>query len=411
MLQVGRGFGAVFAIIFSAMVLLFFCANSLAQQSGPAPESENQDRRDTKDILFLGNPGTYDNLNGAGILAYDIKNNFRFIKRIPVWDVVAGKEPGEVRGMSASAANGLLFISNESGIAAISMLTDKVVWDLKMDDCCDRMNVSPDGKTLYVPSIGGDHRYWYVMDPITGKILQKLDPNPSGPTVGAHNTIFTLDGTRVFLGGVKSTKVYVADTETNKVVQSVGDFSDIVRPFTINGDGTLIYATINNFLGFEIGDVKTGKVIQHVPVAGYTYKPDDVKVRPNLWGVGDEIKHGMANHGIALSPDQKEIWLADGANECIHVFDNTVSPPKQKMTIKSISRPDWIAFGLDGKYAYPSTGEVIDAASKKVVTVLKDELGRPAESEKIVEVLFSKGKPVRASDQFGVGLVQSRAGR
>jgi len=34
-------------------------------------------------------------------------------------------------------------------------------------------------------------------------------------------------------------------------------------------------------------------------------------------------------HGIALSPDESELWLADAANSRVHVFDATSMPPKQ----------------------------------------------------------------------------------
>ena len=66
----------------------------------------------------------------------------------------------------------------------------------------------------------------------------------------------------------------------------------------------------------------------------------------------------------------------------------------------------WVTVGLDGKYIYPSSGDVIDAVQKKVIAGLNDEFGRPVHSEKLVEILFSEGKPVRAVDQFGVGLVR-----
>jgi hypothetical protein len=68
--------------------------------------------------------------------------------------------------------------------------------------------------------------------------------------------------------------------------------------------------------------------------------------------------------------------------------------------------PGWITFSIDGKYAYPSTGEVIEVATRKIVTTLKDETGTIAESEKIVEIHFTGGKPVRTGDQFGVGRVR-----
>ena len=67
--------------------------------------------------------------------------------------------------------------------------------------------------------------------------------------------------------------------------------------------------------------------------------------------------------------------------------------------------PCWVTIGLDGKYVYPSTGDVIDAATKKVVASLKDDAGHYVRSEKMIEVQWSDGKMVRASDRFGRGMV------
>ena len=55
--------------------------------------------------------------------------------------------------------------------------------------------------------------------------------------------------------------------------------------------------------------------------------------------------------------------------------------------------------------AYPSTGEVIGIATKQIVATLTDEAGRTVESEKLLEIEFDGGKPVRAGVQFGIGRV------
>jgi hypothetical protein len=60
---------------------------------------------------------------------------------------------------------------------------------------------------------------------------------------------------------------------------------------------------------------------------------------------------------------------------------------------------------LDGKYAYPSSGEVIDVKTRQVLLTLKDEFNNNVQSEKMLEVDFADGKAVRAGDQFGVGRV------
>jgi hypothetical protein len=49
---------------------------------------------------------------------------------------------------------------------------------------------------------------------------------------------------------------------------------------------------------------------------------------------------------------------------------------------------------------------VIDVQTKKIVATLEDEKGRDVESEKMVEIDFSNGVPIRAGDQFGKGQKQ-----
>jgi hypothetical protein len=83
-------------------------------------------------------------------------------------------------------------------------------------------------------------------------------------------------------------------------------------------------------------------------------------------------------------------------------------PPKQVASIKLREQPGWVTFSLDGRHAYPSTGEVIDVKTKKIVAALADERGREVHSEKMVEIVFKDGLPVRAGDQFGLGRVGLR---
>ena len=43
-------------------------------------------------------------------------------------------------------------------------------------------------------------------------------------------------------------------------------------------------------------------------------------------------------------------------------------------------------FSHDGRFAYASTGDVIDVATRRIVAVLKDEEGRVVQSERMIEV-------------------------
>jgi len=192
----------------------------------------------------------------------------------------------------------------------------------------------------------------------------------------------------------------VADTKTHTVSSTVGPFENVIRPFTVNGNNTLVFVNVNGLLGFEVGDLRTGKKLYHVEVEGYKQGP--VK------------RHGCPSHGIALTPDEKELWVGDCANSAIHVFDATVMPPKQVTSIKARDCVGWVSFSMDGRFAYSSTGEIIEVATKKIVAALQDENGLQVQSEKLLDLTIANGKVVRAGNQFGVGaprMPQTSAGR
>ena len=191
------------------------------------------------------------------------------------------------------------------------------------------------------------------------------------------------------LAGLRSPLLRVAATKTHTVTLEVGPFSNFVRPFTINGRGTWCFVNVNDLLGFEVGDLITGQKLCRVAVTGFEKGPTK--------------RHGCPSHGVGLTPDEKELWLTDAHNRRVHIFDATVMPPKQLSSIELRDEPGWITFSLDGRFAYPSTGDVLDVATHKIVGELKDENGVAVQSEKKLEVDFAKGQPVRAGDQFGLG--------
>jgi hypothetical protein len=339
-------------------------------------------------LLYIAAPGirNYVSYGGVGILVYDISDGYKFVKRIPTWNMAAGREPENVKGVEASASTGKLYVSTMKRLGCIDLISETMVWETEPEGGCDRMALSPDGRIMYVPSFEGPH--WNVVDAATGRTITKVTTNS-----GAHNTVYSLDGTRVYLAGLRSPLLSVADATTHKVIATVGPFANSIRPFTIDAPRALCYVNVNELLGFEIGDIKTGKKLHHVEVQGYEKGPVD--------------RHGCPSHGIGLTPDGRELWLSDGHNKAMHIFDNTVMPPKQMTTLKLRDQPGWVTFSIDGRHAYPSTGEVFDTRTKKLVTALQDETGRAVGSEKLLEVVFDNRKPVRTGDQFGMGTKRS----
>ena len=157
----------------------------------------------------------------------------------------------------------------------------------------------------------------------------------------------------------------------------------------MNGDQTRCYVNVNGLLGFEIGDLKNGKKLGHIEVPGYK--------------IGPVQRHGCPSHGIGLTPDERELWLADGHNECVHIFDMTGETPRKVETIKLRGEPGWVTFSIKGDYVYLSTGDVIDVKTRRIVARLADEKGGPVWSEKVVEIDWDGDRPTKVGNQFGLG--------
>src|SRR5207247_687282 len=277
--------------------------SGLVENCWAAEKSVSQDRR----LLYVAAPGIRDYLEygGHGILVFDIDQGHKFLKRIPSAGADEHKRPLNVKGIAACAKTHRLYVTTTRTLLCFDLVAEKLLWEKPYEGGCDRLAVSLDGKIIYLPSLEKEH--WHVVDALDGNVLKKIVTDS-----GAHNTIIGPDGKSAYLAGLKSPVLRVTDTRTHEVVREVGPFGNVIRPFTINGSQTLCYVNVNDLLGFEVGDLETGKMLYRVQVEGFEKGP--VK------------RHGCPSHGIALSPDEKEIWLADGPNSRVHVFDAAARP-------------------------------------------------------------------------------------
>ena len=208
--------------------------------------------------------------------------------------------------------------------------------------------------------------------------------------VGAgHNSIMSPTGKRMYLGSTKHGKIIVVDTATDEIVKRFGPFGKDptgqrgrVSPYCINGAETLCFVNSHD-VGFYVGDLKTQKVLHWVQVKG---------------------ARGFS-HGVGMTPDEKELWLPNPKDKKLWIFDATVMPPKRLRSVDvQCESHGWVTFSLDGQYAWPDTGDVFDARTKKVVAELKGPDGKNViRSSKFIEVHVKDGAVVRVGDQFGIG--------
>ena len=340
-----------------------------------------------KELIYAAVPGS--------IVVLDAKNNYNFVKRIVFEQQPATLPLESIAGMAASTATNMVYVSTRGHLYAIDLLSEKVVWKNAYEPgtCCERAQVTPDGLTL---DVGSDLKNFHrVIDARTGKV-KGIIPTPQ--SMFNHNMNMTPDGKTIFAAPNGNTMT-IADMETMKPTGTI-TFSDHIRVFVINHDGSRVYANLNNLLGFEIADAKTQKVIKRIEVPGEMWKAKWADPNQHFYG------HGAPMHGIAMTPDESEIWIPDAINNQVLVYDNTGEWPKLDLTksIKTEAPNGWITMGLDGKLAYMASGDVVDVKTHKIVGRLRDEYGRLMDSEKVLDLAFNlEGKMVRKVNEFAIG--------
>jgi DNA-binding beta-propeller fold protein YncE len=349
----------------------------------------------TQRLLYATVPdGAMKSPGKPGIYVYDIDDGHKLVKHISIPDM------GGTRGVVVSpAARKLWYSHRNTNLACLDLVTEKKVWEViypKEEGGADRICVTPDGKKVYVPE-----GWWTstsqklkVVDGATGKLLKTIDM-PSGR---GHNTIMSPSGRRMYWGPIGHGEMVVVDTRTDQIVKRFGPFGGRVQddgsvrggrvsPYTINGRETLCFVNSHD-VGFYVGDLIDEKVLHWVQV---------------------EEANGFS-HGVGMTPDEREIWLTNPNDKRLWVFDATVMPPKRLQSIDvSSTSHGWVSFSLDGRFAWPDTGDVIDADTKKIVATLRGLDGKHVvRSSKFIEIHFRDGIPVRVGDQFGIGRVTAK---
>ena len=345
----------------------------------------------------------------GSVAVYDMDNGHALVKQVslPTTD--------GVRGIVGNAATHTLYISHGSdgnsggSLLAYDLLSDKVVWNKTYSHGIDSMAITPDGKTVYMPDgETSSSPYWYTINATDGS--ENGTRINGGP--GPHNTVVSLNGSHVYMGARNfadsPTTLTVADTATNANVRNIGPFKSGVRPFTINSSETLAYVTTTGFLGFQVADIQSGKVLFTVDLTQLGFP------NTNSGGVT------APSHGIALSPDEKSLAVIDYPNDMVHIFDVSALPaagPRKTADIKfsrsmhhtespcayDCAADGWLEYSQDGWFLYVGdVGDVIDTRDNSIVANIETLY----QTRKMLEVDFQNGSVSfvpgnRASIGFG----------
>jgi DNA-binding beta-propeller fold protein YncE len=342
------------------------------------------------------------------VSVYDMDQGQALVKTIPLPQTATTG----IRGVTVAPAAHLLFVSyggdggrNGNGsVLAYDLVSEKVLWDVKLSTGIDSGAVSPDGKRLYMPTgENASSGIWNILDTTNGAVIGTIQGG-----AGAHNTIASNDGRYVYLGGRNHNFLDVYDTQTG-IVREVGPLVGGVRPFTVNGSNTIAFTTATEFDGFQVSSITTGKVLFTL-----SFGP-----------VPNGFPYSAPSHGVSLSPDEKQLYVIDAVHGEVQVYDvSKVSQGVAPTQIRAIhvaglsgtespcaydcAQDGWLQHSLDGRFVYVGdSGEVIDTASGNVLT----NLATLANTRKSLEIDWAGGVPVATSGRVGVGYVTEAAGQ
>src|SRR5258707_516751 len=253
----------------------------------------------------------------------------------------------------------------------------------------DRGKVS-DGleRLLYVTDKSGV-RIYDIND--SHKLLRKIEVPETGDYKGISASVQL---GKLYLTSYRKDELVCLDLATEKILWRRHYSDGYADSQAMTPDGKTIYLPLRDgdswwVIDAATGDQWGGKMLYRVeaktPLSRVAQIPNPPARPP----------HSTPSHGVNLRPDQKEAWMVDGVYGYVYVYDITSMPPRHVADVALFQdpsekpHPGWISFSLDGKYAYPDGGAVIATATKKVAA-------RIPTSEKLIEIDFRDGKPVKA---------------
>jgi hypothetical protein len=333
----------------------------------------------TKRYLYASTPDASqeDGRSGNGILIFDIDNGHKLVRRI---DIPIFKEG--IRGFTGNLKTHCVYYSTSNRrLGCFDLEKEKVVWEQTYEAGCDRSSITQDGKKIYVPTgwwYSGEDSGLLVVNAENGEVMKRIRVGPQ-----AHNSIVSLDGRFAYL--CTNTMLTIFDTHNERIIRQIKDVGEFgIFPYTMDNRNRIGYVCLGKHVGFDVVDLEKGKVLQRV------------------YAGEEHIPH--RTHGVALTPDERELWISDQVGKRVFIYDATKMPPEPKGQVElSQGGHGWVTFSLDGRYAWTHTPDIFDVKTKKLLTTFRDESGKPVCSSKFIEVHFRDGKVVEMGNEFGLG--------
>jgi YVTN family beta-propeller protein len=267
-------------------------------------------------------------------------------KREVVDKIVVGKHPhglAAARRMIAGRAYDLLYVTVEDTgeLVIVDAQSHRILGRARVGKEPNELTLTQDGKFAYVP-LRGEGTVAAVELEIAPRTPQGSRNEPGGvpfevrPKVvkqiaigeWPHNSYTGQTTGRIYVTSFRGKKIHVFDPKSQVMLFEM-EFPGEVRPVALTKDETRAYVALSDFHGFVIADMQQRKVIQRVEL-------------PLLPAGTPEPFLKTYVHGLALSPDERELWVTSCAGAAVYVY----SLPDTKLLAKIPTGkfPHWFAW-------------------------------------------------------------------
>ena len=267
---------------------------------------------------------------------------------------------------ASTPASALLVLEKEQNtLVIVDPVNLTIVARVPVGNDPHEVAVSDDGKTAYISNYGGGATV-AVVDLVAQKPLLPIDLGalraPHGLVFAGGKLYFTAEGAKV---------VGRYDPSTQKIDWVMGTGQNRTHMVIVSKDSKTVFtsnvssATVSIIEQGAAGGPGPGRG-PGGPGRGGPGGPPPGGGAPD-WNIAN-IPVGRGSEGFDLSPDGKELWVANAQDRTISIID--VAGKKVVQTIPSTGSANRLKITLDGKYVFVSdlSGNdllVIDAATRK----------------------------------------------
>jgi YVTN family beta-propeller protein len=262
-----------------------------------------------------------------------------------------------VHGVTVQPDGKRLFTTSESDktLRIFDTSSNKLISEIKLTGRPNQCAVTPDGKYVAVPIRDGDSVD--IVDVAQQKVVKVL------PLKMPHNAFDAGSNQYIFASSMASHVINMIDLKTMEYAASIPVGGE-PRPYVVAADGRTMYVALSDLHGFVIVDIPEKKVVRRVEMPAEHPHPHERPYEPI----------DTLTHGLALSPDESELWVTSLLDDCLYVYD--VKSRKIVGRVPTGSGPNWVTFSPDGKYVCVSNADsddvsIIDVKARREAARLK----------------------------------------